>query len=197
MSAMASQITGVLIVCSTICSGADCRKHQSFMSLAFVRGIHRWPVDSLHKDPVTQKITIHTPYLIHVGMPFVSSRSDLCCTVVHYNDVIMSPMASQITSLMTVYSTVYSEADQRIYQSSVSLVDSLHKGPVTRKMFPCDDVIRNLSPSYHNTYSILYAWGYAFCEFKAWSVLYCCHCCYIYIQYHKCAGSVMRQGFTK
>ena len=49
MNAMASQITGVSIVCSTVCSGADQRKHQSIASLAFVRGIHRWSVDSPHK----------------------------------------------------------------------------------------------------------------------------------------------------
>ena len=36
MSAMASQITGVLIVCSAVCSGADQRKHQSSTSLDFV-----------------------------------------------------------------------------------------------------------------------------------------------------------------
>ena len=40
MSAMASQITGVLIVCTTVYSGIDQRKHQSSVSLAFVRGIH-------------------------------------------------------------------------------------------------------------------------------------------------------------
>ena len=72
----------------------------------------------------------------------------------HYNDVIMSTMASQITSLTIVYSTVYSGADQRKHQSSASLafvlgihrwpVNSLHKGPVTRKMFPFDDVIMHL-----------------------------------------------------
>ena len=38
MSTIASQITGVLIVCSTVWSGADQRKHQSSASLAFVRG---------------------------------------------------------------------------------------------------------------------------------------------------------------
>ena len=42
MSAMASQITGVLIVCLNVCSVADQRKHQSSMSLAFVREIHWW-----------------------------------------------------------------------------------------------------------------------------------------------------------
>ena len=69
----------------------------------------------------------------------------------HYNDVIMGAIASQITSLTIVYSTVYSGADQRKYQRSVSLafvreihrwpVNSSHKWPVTRKMFPFDDVI--------------------------------------------------------
>ena len=56
MGAMASQTTGVFIVCSRVCSGADQRKYQSSASLAFVRGIHRWPVDSPHKGPVTQKM---------------------------------------------------------------------------------------------------------------------------------------------
>ena len=69
----------------------------------------------------------------------------------HYTDVIMGTIASQITSLTIVYSTVYSGADQRKHQSSASLafvrgvhrrpVNSTHKWPVTRKMFPFDDVI--------------------------------------------------------
>ena len=56
MSAMASQITPVSIVCSTVCSGTDKRKHQSSASLAFVRRIHRWPVNSPHKEQVTRKM---------------------------------------------------------------------------------------------------------------------------------------------
>ena len=56
MSAMASQITSVSIVCSTVCLGAQQRKHQSSVSLAFVRGIHWWLVDSPHKGPVTRNI---------------------------------------------------------------------------------------------------------------------------------------------
>ena len=47
--AMASQITSLTIVYSTVYSGADQRKHQSFASLAFVWGIHRWPVNFPHK----------------------------------------------------------------------------------------------------------------------------------------------------
>ena len=56
MSVMASQITSLTIVYSGVYSGADQRKHQSSTSLAFVRGIHRWPVNSPHKGPVMQKM---------------------------------------------------------------------------------------------------------------------------------------------
>ena len=69
----------------------------------------------------------------------------------HYDDVIMSTIASLITSLTIVYSIVYSDADRRKHQSAASLafvwgihrgpVNSPHKLPVTRKMFPFDDVI--------------------------------------------------------
>ena len=56
MGAMASHITSLTIVYSTVYSGADERKHQSPASLAFVWGIHRWPVNSTHKGPVTRKM---------------------------------------------------------------------------------------------------------------------------------------------
>ena len=55
ISAMASQITSLTSVYSTVYSGADQRKHQGFASLAFERGINRWPVNSAHKVPVTRK----------------------------------------------------------------------------------------------------------------------------------------------
>ena len=47
----------------------------------------------------------------------------------HYTDVIMGTITSQITSLTIVYSTVYSDADQRKHQSSASLafVRGLHR----------------------------------------------------------------------
>ena len=69
----------------------------------------------------------------------------------HYDDVIMTMLASQITSLPVVCSIVYSDVNQRKHQSSASLafvreihrgpVNFPHKWPVTRKMFPFDDVI--------------------------------------------------------
>ena len=68
----------------------------------------------------------------------------------HYSDVTMCAMASQITSLTIGYSTIYSGADQWKHQSSAllasvrgshrGLVNSPHKWPVTRKVFPFHDV---------------------------------------------------------
>ena len=55
MGSMASKITSLTIIYSTVHSDADQRKHQSLASLAFVRGIHRWSVNSPHKWPATRK----------------------------------------------------------------------------------------------------------------------------------------------
>ena len=80
-----------------------------------------------------------------------SARTQPWTGCAHYGDVIMDSIASQITSLMIVYSTDYSDADQRKHQSSASLafvrgihrgpVNSPHKWPVKRKIFLFDDVI--------------------------------------------------------
>ena len=69
----------------------------------------------------------------------------------HYDDVIMTTTVSLITSLTFVYWAINSDTDQRKHQSSASLafvreihrgpVNSPHKWPVPRKMFPFDDVI--------------------------------------------------------
>ena len=56
MGAMASQITSLTIVYSTVYSGADQRKHQSSAFPAFVRGIRRWPMNSPYKWPVVRKM---------------------------------------------------------------------------------------------------------------------------------------------
>ena len=102
----------------------------------------------------------------HVLRSLYRIRIDTTCSV-HYNDVIMGAIASQITSLTIVYSIVYSDADQRKHQSSASPafvrgihrgpVDSPHKWPVTRKMFPFDDVItrKPTRPLYHSLLLLL------------------------------------------
>ena len=115
----------------TPCSTAT-KQHQNSPFLALCEGIHLWYICNCQ-----------------------SVCDIMCCMYVllcsHYNDIIMDTMASQITSLTIVYSTVYLDADQRKHQSSTSLafvrgihwglVNSPHKWPVTRKMFPFDDII--------------------------------------------------------
>ena len=87
----------------------------------------------------------------HRSPCFVESCYLLSSTHNHYCDVILDTMTSQIISLTIVYVTVYSDGDQRKHESSASPafvrvihrgpVNSPHKWPVTRKMFPFDDVI--------------------------------------------------------
>ena len=138
MGAKASQITSLAFIYSTVYSDADQRKHQSFASLAFVRGIHRFSY-------------VLTFYWNNSSLSLHCSSLKVRNTFFHYNDVIMGAMASQITSLTIIYSTVYSDADQREHQSFASMafvqgihrwpVNFPHKGPVTRKMFAFGDVI--------------------------------------------------------
>ena len=64
MCAMAFQMTSLAIVYFYL--GADQRKHRSSASLAFVRGIHRWPMNSLHKGPVTRKMFPFDDVIINI-----------------------------------------------------------------------------------------------------------------------------------
>ena len=80
MDAMASQITSLTIGYSTVYSGADQRKYQSAASLAFVRGIHRQPVNSPHKCPVTRKMFSiwWRHYDIHSWPQQISEKTLIC-----------------------------------------------------------------------------------------------------------------------
>ena len=90
-------------------------------------------------------ILVAVPSSLSIIQPRIIER-----ILIHYTDAITGAMASQITSLTIVYSTVYSGADKK-HQSSGSLalvwerhrwpVNSPHKWPIKRKMYPFDDVI--------------------------------------------------------
>ena len=81
------------------------------------------------------------------------SSASLAFVPGHYIDVIMTTMASQITSLTVVYLTVFfrriSKKTSKLRVTGICVgnspgpVNSPHRGPVTRKMFPFDDVITN------------------------------------------------------
>ena len=74
MGLRASQITSLTIVYSMVYSVADQRRHQSSASLAFVPGIHRWPVNSPHKWPVKQKMFPFDDII----MPNLTLPNELC-----------------------------------------------------------------------------------------------------------------------
>ena len=153
MSATASQITGVPILYSTVCSSTDKRKDQSSASLAFVMGIHRWPVNSRHKWPVTRKIIPFDDGIMNFSCLTGLIQWQIFCMVnwlalvdnknTLYNDVIMGAMASQITGVWSVCSTIWSKKNIKALRHWPWWGKSAesHKGPVTRKIFPFDDII--------------------------------------------------------
>ena len=121
------------------------RSHPNISLMSF------WRLLNLHH----KELGFRKPYPhdkdSRIDVVLMSIRRESVRSMSHYCDVIMGTMASQITSLSIVYSTVYSGPDQRKHQSSASLafvwgihrwpVNSPHKWPVTRKMFPFDDII--------------------------------------------------------
>ena len=91
MSAMPSQITGLTIVYSIVYSGTDQRKHQSSASLAkwkyfprYWRGIHRSPVNSLHKGQRRGALTFS---LICHHASSLSSESESESVIVYSIDI--------------------------------------------------------------------------------------------------------------
>ena len=72
MNAMAPKTTDVLIVYSTVCSGADQKNHQSSASLAFVMGIHRSPVTGeFHSQRVSNAENVSIWWRHHVYVAFL------------------------------------------------------------------------------------------------------------------------------
>ena len=125
--------------CRDACHISKRPKHPISRVRYFTRSYDKTSYRILKRGPT--RISNNISRVVCVGWNYIT----------HYGDVIMGAIASQITSLTIVYSTVYSDADQRKHQSSASLaflqgihrgpVNSPHKWPVTRKMFPFDDVI--------------------------------------------------------
>ena len=97
MGAMASQITSLTIVYSTVYSGAHQRKHPSSASLAFVRGIHRGPGNSPHKWLVTRKM-----------FPF-DWRHHVSWSLIHH------PLDKMFAFSQTIFSNAFSRSKSFIF----------------------------------------------------------------------------------
>ena len=144
-----------LLVTYVIYNVSDITAYTNKLCMLFSQLIHWSIFHFYHKWKLTHWRLVIQPFNIRLTMvclycvscvAFITRTTALHLhhkPSMHYSDIIMTAMVSQITSLTIVYSTVYSGADKRKYQSSASLafvpgiqrwpVNSSHKWPVTRK----------------------------------------------------------------
>ena len=158
MNQVASQITDVSIVCSTVCSGVDQRKHQSSASL-FFRGIQRWPVDSPHKGPVTRNL-----------FPF--------------NDAIMTTFRQQVGALQWCHINVTREFVQQFaIPNNKWNIKAPNYRPVVMKIhqWPKDftnlkgPIMRRALPSSWHSREVAIMRSWPSCLYTAWwALMVCC-----------------------
>ena len=169
MSTTASQITSLTIVYSSVYSGTDERKHQSSGSLAFVLGIHWWPVNSPHKWPVTRKLFPFDDVIMGCVKVISNAAVFKGGTRNHLHDVCTNSLSAAHSVSMPsqwrhndhdsvsnhqphgcLLNRLFRRRSKKTSKlrftglcvgNSPGPVKSPHKGPVTRKMFPFDDVI--------------------------------------------------------
>ena len=165
---MASQITSLTIVYSSVYSGADQRKHKSSASLAFVRGIQNSPVTGEFpaQRPITRKVFPFDDVIMSC-MHCSHCISELC-DYMHGSRVWYRRETAKEAHFSLRWR--YNERDgvwnhqrfdcllNRLFrrrskktpklrvtdlcQGNPPVTDGFpHKGPVTQKMFPFDDVI--------------------------------------------------------
>ena len=114
MNAMVSQITSLTIAYSSVYSGADQRKHERSASLAFVRGIHRWPVNCPHKETVTPKMLPFDDVIMMLGnvrkLPVYDELGTLstlqahCITGLHRSQSGLSSQRPEMLSVNVLFS---------------------------------------------------------------------------------------------
>ena len=108
--AMVSQITSLTIVYSTVYSGTDQIQHQSSASLAFVRGIHRWPVNSPHKGSVTRKMFPFGDVIMttktHCYPKCLSSAADTSAVKPYQWDNILKPWDRRLDTTRFVWQNI-------------------------------------------------------------------------------------------
>ena len=128
MVSMASQITSLTIVYSTVYSGADQTKHQSSASLAFLRGIHWWPVNSPHNEPVTRKV-FPFDYVIIITNGIELCRCEKTFPPIKMKRVVDRPMFKHVLWLrfdMCVFCVIWCK--RYFNHGRVSLMVSITKG---------------------------------------------------------------------
>ena len=80
-----------IVYYSAVCSGADKKTHQNSASLAFVRGIHQWPVNSPHKGPATRKMFPFDDVIMHsvIAIQHTSRKNGITYTVIRHASMVL------------------------------------------------------------------------------------------------------------
>ena len=125
MGAMASHVISLTIVYSTVHSGAVQRKHRSSASLAFVQGIHRWPVNSPHKWPVTRKMFPFDDVIMRIECTgetqLISFRlispSEIPLIKPYAEDQTWHPFSCEICSSLTLIQCIGKHASPRTHDN--------------------------------------------------------------------------------
>ena len=129
MSAMAPQIRGVSIVCLGVCSDTDKGKHRSSASLAFVRRIHRWPVDFPHKGSVTRKMFSFDDVMICLGVWACPVQYIIWTQFESFRDHFVNAPSQWKTTLhcnvVSHWSGAYTKWSMCFYSSCINLVNLL------------------------------------------------------------------------
>ena len=124
-------------------TGTDQRKHQNYAPLAFARGIHRWPVNSPHKGPVTRKMfpfddvimkfshhsstCFCTPVIVvEIGntklqdIGGVNVTNEITCPIDNTGIILKDPRRETITVLLQIRNFVDSVQDVSIHLNGQS-----------------------------------------------------------------------------
>ena len=139
--------------CDGVTGSADGEGHSGHVEFNHVMEKHQGDLWLPEISYISMDVTTWMSNHIYVTIRdvIIQACSSMTSVVAHYSDVIMSTMASQVTSFTIVYWTIYLGIYQRKHQSPASLafvrgihrwlVNSPYKGPIMWKMFSFDDVI--------------------------------------------------------
>ena len=125
------QIIFLFSVLSFSFPSLDCRGTHNLHWLLplFTKTLQQSPSVSLLIASYVYCDFLYSSFYVYGDFIKLVHKPSCSCTHLHYHDVIMTTVASQITSLTVVYSTVYLGADKRKHQSSASLafVRGIHR----------------------------------------------------------------------
>ena len=158
MGTLASQITSLAIVYSTVYSGTDQRILQSSASLAFVRGIHRGPVNSPHKWPVTRKMFPFDDVIMYYLILLSPISRTFGCMLAPFNAILVSPRVEYIWAW---WSKIYINANTILVLTKPYLIHYNEVNKSRKSRCRCVDVALNWGIFYNDYCSQMFSFSIA------------------------------------